>query len=140
MITCAKPKSKAGSKVDGRWTAKSGHAEKPRRKSVSLNLTSGISETKNKKTINRNQPVGCKASTDVGIVGPLGHVCRRNEREEKFSKRRKTCRLQSQNGGRSRGTFRGRYNQETRKGVKRKRPVGWRAREGSIIWDLKGSQ
>ena len=31
---------------------------------------------KTKKTVNRNQPVGCKASTEVGNVGPLGHVCR----------------------------------------------------------------
>ena len=38
---------------------------------------------KTKKTVNRNQPVGCKASTEVGNVGPLGHVCRRKEREEK---------------------------------------------------------
>ena len=29
MLTYAKTKSKAGSKVDGLWTAKSGHAEKP---------------------------------------------------------------------------------------------------------------
>ena len=29
MITYAKIKSKAGAKVDGLWTAKSGHAEKP---------------------------------------------------------------------------------------------------------------
>ena len=83
MLTYAKTKSKVGSKVDILWTAKSGHAEKPRRKSVSLNLTSGISETKNQKTINRNQPVGCKASTEVGNVEPLGHVCRQKEREEK---------------------------------------------------------
>ena len=48
--------------------------------------------------VNRNQPVGCKASTEVCNVEPLGHVCRRKEREEKRAKRWKTCRLQSQNG------------------------------------------
>ena len=32
--------------------------------------------------VNRNQPVGCKASTEVGNVEPLGHVCRQKEREE----------------------------------------------------------
>ena len=42
-----------------------------------------------------NQPVGCKASTEVGNVEPLGHVCHRKEREEKWAKRGKTCRLQS---------------------------------------------
>ena len=42
--------------------------------------------------------MGCKASTEVGNVGPLGHVCRRKEREEKRTKRGKTCWLQSQNG------------------------------------------
>ena len=26
--------------------------------------------------VNRNQPVGCKTSTEVGNVEPLGHVCR----------------------------------------------------------------
>ena len=29
-----------------------------------------------KETVNRNQPVGCKASTEVCNVEPLGHVCR----------------------------------------------------------------
>ena len=33
-----------------------------------------------------------------------------------------------------------RYSQARRKGVKRERSVGWAARAGSIIWDLKGSQ
>ena len=37
------------------------------------------------------------------------------------------------------GTLGGRYNQARRKGVKRER-LGWGAREGSIIWDLKSSQ
>ena len=32
--------------------------------------------------VNRNQPVGCKARTEVGHVEPLGHVCRQKEREE----------------------------------------------------------
>ena len=47
--------------------------------------------------VNRDQPVGCKASTEVGNVELLGHVCRWKEREEKLAKRGKTCRLQSQN-------------------------------------------
>ena len=38
------------------------------------------------------------------------------------------------------GTLGGRYYQARRKGVKRERPVGWGARAGAIIWDLKGSQ
>ena len=42
--------------------------------------------------------------------------------------------------GRLRGTLGGRYNQARRKGVKRERPVGWGARAGSIVWDLRGSQ
>ena len=42
--------------------------------------------------------------------------------------------------GRLRGTLGGRHNQARRKGVKRERPVGWGARAGSIVWDLKGSQ
>ena len=33
-----------------------------------------------------------------------------------------------------------RYSQARRQGVKRERSVGWGARAGSIIWDLKGSQ
>ena len=41
--------------------------------------------------------------------------------------------------GRLRGTLGGRYNQ-ARTGLKREQPVGWGAREGSIIWDLKSSQ
>ena len=32
--------------------------------------------------VNRNQPVGCKASTEVGNVGPLGHVCRRKKKKK----------------------------------------------------------
>ena len=39
--------------------------------------------------------------------------------------------------GRLRGTLGGRYNQARRTEVKRERPVGWGAREGSIIWDLE---
>ena len=53
---------------------------------------------KTKKTVDRNQPVGCKASTEVCNVEPLGHVCCRKEREEILAEREKTCRLQSQNG------------------------------------------
>ena len=42
-------------------------------KSVSLNPNVRYIENKNKqKTVNRNQPVGCKASTEVGNVEPLG--------------------------------------------------------------------
>ena len=40
--------------------------------------------------------------------------------------------------GRLRGTLEGRYNQARRK--ERERPVGWGARAGSMVWDLKGSQ
>ena len=42
--------------------------------------------------------------------------------------------------GRLRGTLGGRYSQARRKGVKRERPVGWGARAGSMVWDLKSSQ
>ena len=35
-----------------------------------------------KKTVNKNQPVGCTASTEVGTVEPLGHVCRRKIKEK----------------------------------------------------------
>ena len=42
--------------------------------------------------------------------------------------------------GRQRETLGGRYNQAKRHGVKRKRPVGWGARAGSMVWYLKGSQ
>ena len=58
----------------------------------------GVVEPYRQVTVNRNQLVGCKVSTEVGNVEPLGHVCRRKEREEKLAKRGKTCRLQSQNG------------------------------------------
>ena len=40
--------------------------------------------------------------------------------------------------GRLRGTLEGRYNQARRK--ERERPVGWGARAGSMVWDLKSSQ
>ena len=48
MLTYAKTKSKAGSKVDGLWTAKWGHVEKPLRESVSLNPNVRYIENKNK--------------------------------------------------------------------------------------------
>ena len=39
-------------------------------------------ENKEQNPVNRKQPVGCKASTEVGNVGPLGYAFRRNERRK----------------------------------------------------------
>ena len=63
--------------------------------------------------VNRNEPVGCKASTEVGNVEPLGLVCRWKKNNKNEPER-----------GRLRGTLGGRYNQARRKGFKRERPVG----------------
>ena len=58
MLTYAKTKSKAGSKVDGLWTAKSGHAEKPWRESVSLNPNVRYIENKKQKKNGQQEPTG----------------------------------------------------------------------------------
>ena len=42
--------------------------------------------------------------------------------------------------GRLRATLGGRYSQARKNGVKRERPGGWGAREGSMVWNLKDSQ
>ena len=65
---------------------------------MNLNVRNVENKTKQNKTVNRNQPVDCKASAEVGNVEPLGHICRWKETEEKLAKRGKTCRLPSQNG------------------------------------------
>ena len=84
--------------------------------------------------------MGCKASTKVCNVEPLGHVCRRKEREEILVKRGKTCRLESQDGVDYGGPLGAGTIKQEEKGSKRKRPVGWGGRAGWIVWDLKGSQ
>ena len=140
MLKYAKTKSKAGSKVDGRWTAKSGHAEKPRRKSVSLNLTSGISETKtNKKWSTGTNLWAVKPVRKSVTLNPWGMYAAGRKRR-KMRQEREDLSAAKPERGRLRGTLGGRCNQARRKGVKRERPVGWGARAGSTIWDLRGSQ
>ena len=99
-------------------------------------------ENKNKEAVNRNQPVGCTAITEVGNVQPLGHVCRwkKKKKKKKMSHEGEDLSAAKPERGRLRGTLGGRYNQARRKEVNRERPVGWRARAGSMVWDLKGSQ
>ena len=63
--------------------------------------------------VNRNQPVGCKASTEVGNVERLGHVCRQKER--RMSQEREDLSAAKPERGRLRGTLGGRYNQARRK-------------------------
>ena len=62
------------------------------------------------------------------------------ENEKNEPRGGKTFRLQRHNGVDFGGALGVRCNQARRKGVKRERPVGWRASAGSTIWDLKGSQ
>ena len=83
--------------------------------------------------------MGCTASTEVGIVEPLGHVCRWKKNKKNDPREGRLVSYKAEQG-RLRGTLGGRYNQARRKGVKRERPVGWGARAGPIIWDLKSSQ
>ena len=52
----------------------------------------------------------------------------------------KICRLGSQNGVDYGGPLVAGTTKQEEKRFKRERPVGWGAREGSIIWDLKSSQ
>ena len=61
------------------------------------------------------------------------------ENEKNEPRGGKTFRLQRHNGVDFGGALGVRCNQARRKGVKRER-LGWGAREGSIIWDLKSSQ
>ena len=52
----------------------------------------------------------------------------------------KTCRLRSQNGVDYGGPLGAGTTKREEKRFKRERPVGWGARAGSMVWDLKGSQ
>ena len=140
MLTYAKTKPKVGSRADGLWTAKSGHAEQPGRGSVSLNPKIWHVEKHEQKTVNKNEPVAAKPVRRSVTVERLSMYAAGKKEKKKEPRGGKACWLQSQNGGRLRGTLRGRYSQAKRKGVKRKRPMGWGASAGSIIWDLKGSQ
>ena len=129
------PSRRRGSKVNDLWTAKSGHAEKPGRGSVPLNPVCRKTLTKHG---HQERTCGCKASTEVGNVGPLGHVCRRKKREEKLTKRRKTCWLQSQNGVDCGGPLgAGTIKQEEKRSSGNGRWAGEPERDR---WDLKDSQ
>ena len=84
--------------------------------------------------------MGCKASTEVGNVEPLGHVCRWKKKKKKHEPREGRPVGGEARTGSTTGDPWGRYNQAIRKGDKRERPVGWGARAGSMVWDLKRSQ
>ena len=76
-------------------------------------------ENKNKqKKVNRIQPVGCTASTEVGNVEPLGHVCRWKKKKKNEPRKRRPvgCEARAESNT---GTLGGRYNQARRKGFKR---------------------
>ena len=77
--------------------------------------------------VNRNQPVGCKASTEVGNVHPWVMYAAGRKRR-KMSQEREDLSAAKPERGRLRGTLWGRYNQARKKGFKRERPVGWGAR------------
>ena len=67
--------------------------------------------------VNRNQPAGCKASTEVGNVEPLGHVCRWKKKKKKNEPReRRPVGCEARTGSTT-GDPWGRYNQARRKEV-----------------------
>ena len=61
--------------------------------------------------------MGCKASTEVGNVEPLGLVCRWKKRKKKMSHDGEDLSAAKPERGRLRGTLGGRYNQTRRKEV-----------------------
>ena len=82
MPTYSKTKSKAGSRVDGLWTAKSGHAEKPGLGLVSLNPRLRYVEKQQKKD-NRNEPVAAKPARRWVTLDPWGmHTTRKKKRRK----------------------------------------------------------
>ena len=143
MLTYARTKSKAGSKVDGLWTEsremlKSHDGSRCRR-----TLTSGISKTKTKKRSTGTNLWAVQPLRKSVTFNPWGMYAagrKRRKKRKKMSQEREDLSAAKLERGRLRGTLAGRCNQARRKGVKREGPVGWGAREGSIIWDLKSSQ
>ena len=66
--------------------------------------------------MNRNQPVGCKANTEVRNVEPLVHVCRRKKNKKNMSPEREDLSAAKPERGRLRGTLGDRFHQARRKG------------------------
>ena len=52
-------------------------------------------EKQKQKTVNRNQGLGCKASTEVGNVGVLEHVRRRKEEKKNKPRRGRPVRCKA---------------------------------------------